>query len=273
MMIMAGDEAPPWSVVPVSILATVTQGTPEVSLDRMVADAIERRGARALDGSRHFLRWSDERTVELSGESLGAHTVVYLTPIPGTEEAQGPAADRDAGASGGCRSDDGSADGRVARAARRLHRDLRLDRRMTDVGFDYDRATTVVVPGSRAHRRCGRMGRRGRRRARRPPRLQRRRSPHPRACTRPRAAGRRRGSQHQRAAVRTGIRHVGALAVHPAGAGAHARGAAGVPVARRLSCRRRCGCCRRKVWGSAARRRWSPTRTGAASAGCSCPPE
>ena len=84
MMIMAGDEAPPWSAVPVSILASVTQGTPEVSLDRMVADAIERRGARALDGSRHFLRWADERTVELTGESLGAHTVVYLTPIPGT---------------------------------------------------------------------------------------------------------------------------------------------------------------------------------------------
>jgi hypothetical protein len=85
MMIMAGDEAPPWSVVPVSILATVTHGTPEVSLDRMVADAIERRGARALDGSRHFLRWTDQRTVELTGESLGAYTVVYLTPIPGTK--------------------------------------------------------------------------------------------------------------------------------------------------------------------------------------------
>jgi hypothetical protein len=85
LMIMAGDEAPPWSVVPVSILATVTQGTPEVSLDRMVADAIERRGARALDGSRHFLRWTDQRSVELTGESLGAYTVVYLTPIPGTQ--------------------------------------------------------------------------------------------------------------------------------------------------------------------------------------------
>ncbi|GAA1983761.1 hypothetical protein [Microbacterium pumilum] len=84
MMIMAGDDAPSWSTVPVSILGTITQGTPEVSLDRMVADAIERRGARALDGSRHFLRWSDERTVELTGESLGAHTVVYLTPVPGT---------------------------------------------------------------------------------------------------------------------------------------------------------------------------------------------
>ena len=84
MMIMAGDEAPPWSTVPVSVLASVTQATSEVSLDRMVADAIERRGARALDGSRHFLRWADERTVSLTGETLGAHTVVYLTPVPAT---------------------------------------------------------------------------------------------------------------------------------------------------------------------------------------------
>ncbi|MGV9194893.1 hypothetical protein ACQ143_11175 [Microbacterium sp. MC2] len=84
MMIVAGDEAPPWSTVPISILGTVTSGTPAVSLDRMVADAIERRGARALDGSRHFLRWVDRRTAELSGEKVGAYTVVYLTPLPGS---------------------------------------------------------------------------------------------------------------------------------------------------------------------------------------------
>jgi len=44
-MIVAGDEAPPWSTVPISILGTVTSGTPAVSLDRMVADAIERHRA------------------------------------------------------------------------------------------------------------------------------------------------------------------------------------------------------------------------------------
>lgn len=88
MMIMAGDEAPPWSIVPISILGTVTRGTAELSLDRRVADAIERRGARALHGSGHFLRWVDQRTVTLSGESVGAHTVVYLTPIPGSNRRE-----------------------------------------------------------------------------------------------------------------------------------------------------------------------------------------
>lgn len=88
MMIVAGEEAPPWSTAPISVLGTVTRGTPAVSLDRMVADAVERRGARPLDGSRHFLRWTDRRTVELSGESLAAYTVVYLTPIPGTQRKE-----------------------------------------------------------------------------------------------------------------------------------------------------------------------------------------
>ncbi|WP_194409234.1 hypothetical protein [Microbacterium cremeum] len=88
MMIMAGDEAPEWATVPVSILGTLVKGTPAVSLDAMVADAVERRGARALHDSRQFLRWVDRRTVELSGETAGAYTVVYLTPIPGSRRTQ-----------------------------------------------------------------------------------------------------------------------------------------------------------------------------------------
>ncbi len=88
MMIMAGDEAPEWATVPVSILGTLVKGAPGISLDAMVADAVERRGARALHDSRQFLRWVDERKVELSGETAGAYTVVYLTPIPGSRRAQ-----------------------------------------------------------------------------------------------------------------------------------------------------------------------------------------
>lgn len=88
MMIMAGDEAPEWATVPISVLGTLVKGTPAISLDAMVADAVERRGARALHDSRTFLRWVDRRTVELSGESAGAYTVVYLTPIPGSRRTQ-----------------------------------------------------------------------------------------------------------------------------------------------------------------------------------------
>jgi len=88
MMIMAGDEAPDWATVPISVLGTLVKGTPAISLDAMVADAVERRGARALHDSRMFLRWVDRRTVELSGETAGAYTVVYLTPIPGSRRTQ-----------------------------------------------------------------------------------------------------------------------------------------------------------------------------------------
>jgi hypothetical protein len=88
MMIMAGDEAPAWSTAPISILGTLVKGTPGVSLDAMVADAVERRGARALHNSRQFLRWVDQRSVEVSGETAGAYTVVYLTPIPGSRRTQ-----------------------------------------------------------------------------------------------------------------------------------------------------------------------------------------
>lgn len=88
VMIMAGEDAPAWSTVPVSILGTVTEGAAGSTLDAMVADAVERRGARSLEGSRRFLRWVDRRVVELSGDSVGAYTVVYLTPVPGTRRAQ-----------------------------------------------------------------------------------------------------------------------------------------------------------------------------------------
>ncbi len=88
VMIMAAEDAPRWSTVPISVLGTVTEGAAGVSLDAMVADAVERRGARALEGSRQFLRWTDRRTVELSGESAGAYTVVYLTPIPGSRRTK-----------------------------------------------------------------------------------------------------------------------------------------------------------------------------------------
>jgi hypothetical protein len=88
VMIMAGEDAPQWSTVPISVLGTITEGAPGVSLDAMVADAVERRGARALEGSRQFLRWTDRRTVELSGESAGAYTIVYLTPLPGSRRTK-----------------------------------------------------------------------------------------------------------------------------------------------------------------------------------------
>lgn len=83
-MITPGEEAPRWAFVPISVLVSMREGTPAVTLDQMVADAVENRGARALHGSKHFLRWAEQHTVELSGDTAGTHVVVYLTPVPGS---------------------------------------------------------------------------------------------------------------------------------------------------------------------------------------------
>jgi hypothetical protein len=88
VMIMAGEDAPRWSTVPISVLGTITEGADGVSLDAMVADAVERRGARPLDGSRQFLRWADRRSVQFAGETAGAYTVVYLAPVPGSRRTK-----------------------------------------------------------------------------------------------------------------------------------------------------------------------------------------
>ncbi len=87
-MITPGEDAPQWSAVPITVLGSVTEGAPGVTLDSMVADAVERRGARPLEGSKQFLRWVDRRVVELSGEKAGAYTVVYLTPVPGSRRSK-----------------------------------------------------------------------------------------------------------------------------------------------------------------------------------------
>ncbi|MDE0547480.1 hypothetical protein [Microbacterium sp. C7(2022)] len=88
VLIMPGDVAPDWATVPVSVLGSITTGRPDASLDELVADAVERRGAVALDGSRLFLRWAERRTAEVSGEKVGVYTVVYLTPVPGSKRTK-----------------------------------------------------------------------------------------------------------------------------------------------------------------------------------------
>lgn len=88
VLIMPGEDAPAWATVPVSVLGSITTGRPDVSLDQLVADAVERRGAVALDGSRLFLRWAERRTANVSGETVAIYTVVYLTPVPGSKRTK-----------------------------------------------------------------------------------------------------------------------------------------------------------------------------------------
>ncbi|REJ06914.1 hypothetical protein DY023_04910 [Microbacterium bovistercoris] len=89
LMIMPTDNGPAWAMVPISILVTVREGTPAATLDQIVTDVIERRGGRALDSSKHFIRWVDRRRVPIGDEEVGAYTVVYLTPIVGSQRKKG----------------------------------------------------------------------------------------------------------------------------------------------------------------------------------------
>lgn len=84
VMIVPGEGAPDWAYVPVSVLGSLVSSTPEFPLDRVVADAIERRGAKALDQSKHFLRWEDRRSVRRDGDGVSVFTVLYMTPVPET---------------------------------------------------------------------------------------------------------------------------------------------------------------------------------------------
>lgn len=75
-------------VIPASINASIRTGEAGQSLDKMVRDAIQRFGARPLFGDPRTLRFERERLVDLGGESVVNHSLIYLTPVPGTQRRQ-----------------------------------------------------------------------------------------------------------------------------------------------------------------------------------------
>lgn len=83
-MIMPGADTPGGLLAPVTILGSLQRSSPSVPLDARVSEAIENHGARALDGSRHFLRWEHRKRARIDGDEVDTRTLVYLTPIPGT---------------------------------------------------------------------------------------------------------------------------------------------------------------------------------------------
>lgn len=83
-MIMPGAETPPGLLAPVTILGSLQRSAPSAPLDARVAEAIENHGARALGGSRHFLRWEHRKRARIDGDEAETRTLVYLTPLPGT---------------------------------------------------------------------------------------------------------------------------------------------------------------------------------------------
>lgn len=80
--------APESTVIPASINASIRTGAPGSPLDKVVHDAIKRFGAKPLFGDPRTLRFERERLVELGGESVVNHSLVYLTPVPGTQRRE-----------------------------------------------------------------------------------------------------------------------------------------------------------------------------------------
>lgn len=72
-------------VLPASINASLRTSEAGESLDKLARDAIHRYGAKPLFGDARTLRFERERTIELGGESVVNHSLIYLTPVPGTQ--------------------------------------------------------------------------------------------------------------------------------------------------------------------------------------------
>ncbi|WP_026374189.1 hypothetical protein [Agrococcus lahaulensis] len=68
-----------------SILASIRRAQPDVTLDEAVRHAILEYDAAPLDESKRIVRFERDRLESVQGESLRVLTVVYLTPVPGTQ--------------------------------------------------------------------------------------------------------------------------------------------------------------------------------------------
>ncbi len=76
------------TIIPASINASIRTGVPGQSLDKVVHDAIKRFDAKPLFGDPRTMRFERERVVDLGGESVVNHSLIYLTPVPGTQRRE-----------------------------------------------------------------------------------------------------------------------------------------------------------------------------------------
>ncbi len=84
-MFTAADEAPDSAYMPASLTATVQHADPGQNLDAYVRSAILSDGATPLLGDRRIMRVERESSDTLDGERMLVTTVVYMTPVPGSE--------------------------------------------------------------------------------------------------------------------------------------------------------------------------------------------
>lgn len=82
MFVADSDDA---LLLPASLTASILTADAGANLDPYVRAMIAKNGATALLGDKRFLRAERETTQSVDGESALVTTVVYLTPIPGSE--------------------------------------------------------------------------------------------------------------------------------------------------------------------------------------------
>lgn len=71
--------------LPASINASIRRAGPGESLDELVRRLISTQGAEPLLGDQRTIRFESERTVRTGTDTVVNHTVIYLTPIPGSK--------------------------------------------------------------------------------------------------------------------------------------------------------------------------------------------
>jgi hypothetical protein len=80
----ASDPGPDTLAIPASLNASVRTGTPDATLEETIATFVRDYGARPLFDDKRILRVERERDVRVGTDTLVHHSVVYLTPMPGT---------------------------------------------------------------------------------------------------------------------------------------------------------------------------------------------
>jgi hypothetical protein len=75
--------------IPGSMFATIRRAPNGESLDGYVTHAIQTYDAKPLFGDKRFIRFERESTKELQGGSIVMTSMVYVTPIPGSNHRRG----------------------------------------------------------------------------------------------------------------------------------------------------------------------------------------
>ncbi|MGO4681881.1 hypothetical protein [Microbacterium sp. 2MCAF23] len=84
-MFVPADDAEHALFLPASLTASIQRSDSGENLDDFVRTAIREHGATALLEDQRFLRMERDEVQTVEGERVGVTTVVYITPMPGSQ--------------------------------------------------------------------------------------------------------------------------------------------------------------------------------------------